>query len=179
MPTGNGHQTQQGHAPVQREQIHENAYRCQQIGGHLRQEMGQCRLHTLHLIYHDLFEPSAGGVQNVPKGKRGIWPEPSSGCPSGCKGGLVGGKEPDCKAGFWPDSPQGPPCTTEDRSSSPAARSVGYQGYAPAEITADPAGHPPPRRRWRQSGRRDVLLPSRHRRSRGLYVFCINKPPFS
>ena len=61
----NGHQTQQCHAPVQREQIHENAYRCQQIGGHLRQQVSQRRLHTLHLIYHDLFEPSAGGVQNI------------------------------------------------------------------------------------------------------------------
>ena len=64
----NGHQTQQCHAPVQREQIHENAYRRQQIGGHFGQQVCQRRLHTLHLIYHDLFEPSAGGIQNVTQG---------------------------------------------------------------------------------------------------------------
>lgn len=50
--------------PVQHEQIDENAYRTQHVGSHLRQQVGQRPLHTLHLIHNDLFHLPTGCVQN-------------------------------------------------------------------------------------------------------------------
>ena len=59
-----------------------------------------------------------------PKGKRGIFGQNHlPDVPQDLEGGLVGeGERQIVKQSFWPDSHQGPPCTTEDRSSSPAAR---------------------------------------------------------
>ena len=67
-PNHRGHQGGEPHSPIQDEDIDRDAHWHQQIGGHLRQQMGQSGLHPFHPVNNGGLVLARGRVQNRPHG---------------------------------------------------------------------------------------------------------------